>query len=260
MRWLSKGNCLKRVSELFDTIVEFLEEQDGDLSTKIKAIEQDTFYLTDIFEKLNKVNLQLQGAKTNLIQCKSVIMSFIDKLSLYKQNLSRREFSQFPTLKKKADSITDDTLLVYSEHLQSLHQDMLDGFGDLKELHIQPWILDPFSIDSSSVDIDIQEEFSDIKHDMDATRRFEKGGYNALWNYADILTKYPLLWQRVKLLMIAFPTSYLVEMGFSKVNILLTNKRNKHNVTSGGDLRLALTKFKPDVENLCRQHQAQPSH
>ena len=144
VRWLSKGNCLKRVSELFDTIVEFLEEQDGDLSTKIKAIEQDTFYLTDIFEKLNKVNLQLQGAKTNLIQCKSVIMSFIDKLSLYKQNFSRREFSQFPTLKKKADSITNDTLLVYSEHLQSLHQDMLDRFGDLKELHIQPWILDPF--------------------------------------------------------------------------------------------------------------------
>ena len=95
---------------------------------------------------------------------------------------------------------------------------------------------------------------------MDATRRFEKGGYNALWNDAYILTKYPLLWQRVKLLIIAFPTSYLVEMGFSKVNNLLTNKRNKLNVTSGGDLRLALTKFKPDVENLCRQHQAQPSH
>ena len=137
---------------------------------------------------------------------------------------------------------------------------MFDRFGDLKELHIQPWILDQFSIDSSSVDIDIQEEFSDIKHDMDAIRRFEKGGYNALWNDADMLTKYPLLWQRVKLLMIAFPTSYLVEMGFSKVNNLLTNKRNKLNVTSGSDPRLALTKFKPDVENLCRQHQTQPSH
>ena len=46
VRWLSKGNCLKRVSELFDTIVEFLE----DLSIKSKTIEQDTFYLTDIFE------------------------------------------------------------------------------------------------------------------------------------------------------------------------------------------------------------------
>ena len=101
VRWLSKRNCLKRVSELFDTIVEFLEELDMYLSIKFKAIEQDTFYLTDIFEKLNKVNLQLQGTKTNLIQCKSVIMSLIDKLSLYKQNLSRREFTQSPTLKKK---------------------------------------------------------------------------------------------------------------------------------------------------------------
>ena len=65
VKWLSKGNCLKRVPELFDTIVEFLEELDVDLSIKFKAIEQDTFYLTDIFEKLNKFNLQLQGTKTN---------------------------------------------------------------------------------------------------------------------------------------------------------------------------------------------------
>ena len=49
VRWLSKGNCLKRVSELFDTIVEFLEQLDVDLSNKFKAIEQNTFYLTDIF-------------------------------------------------------------------------------------------------------------------------------------------------------------------------------------------------------------------
>ena len=40
---------------------------------------------------------------------------------------------------------------------------------------------------------------------------------------ADISTKYPLLLQRVKKLIIAFPTSYLVEMGFSKVNSLLTS-------------------------------------
>ena len=51
---------------------------------------------------------------------------------------------------------------------------MLDCFEHLKELHIQPWIFDPFTIDSSFVDIGIQEEFSDIKHDIHATRRFEK--------------------------------------------------------------------------------------
>ena len=42
-----------------------------------------------------------------------------------------------------------------------------------------------FTIDSSSVDIGIQEEFSDIKHDIDTTGRFEKGGYHSLWNDAD---------------------------------------------------------------------------
>ena len=57
---------------------------------------------------------------------------------------------------------------------------MLDRFEDLKQLNIQPWILDPFTIDSSFVDIGIQEEVSNIKQDIDATRRFEKGGYHSL--------------------------------------------------------------------------------
>ena len=68
------------------------------------------------------------------------------------------------------------------------------------------------------MDIGIQEEFYDIKHDIDATRRFEKGDYHSLWNDADILIKYPSLWQRVKLLMIAF----------SKVNSLLQIKETSH--------------------------------
>ena len=43
VRWLSKkGNCLKRVSELFDTIVEFFEELDIDPCIKFKAIELRT--------------------------------------------------------------------------------------------------------------------------------------------------------------------------------------------------------------------------
>ena len=74
---------------------------------------------------------------------------------------------------------------------------MLDRFEDLKQLHIQPWTLDPFTIDSNFVDIGIQEEVSNIKHDLYATRRFEKGGYHSLWNNADILINYPSLWQRV---------------------------------------------------------------
>ena len=58
------------------------------------------------------------------------------------------------------------------------------------------------------------------------------------------------LCQRTKLLILAFPTSYLVEKGFSAVMRLHTKQRNRLQITKLGDLRLMLTKFEPDVAKL----------
>ena len=69
VRWLSKGNSLKRFHELFDSIVEFLEEYHSTLVEEVKRVRIDVAYLADIFEKLNTMNLQLQGNNiTNLIR------------------------------------------------------------------------------------------------------------------------------------------------------------------------------------------------
>ena len=61
VRWLSKGNCLKLFHELFDSIVEFLEAYHSTLVEEVKRVRIDVAYLADIFEKLNTMNLQLQG-------------------------------------------------------------------------------------------------------------------------------------------------------------------------------------------------------
>ena len=54
VRWLSKGNSLKWFHELFDSIVEFLEEYHSTLVEEVKRVRIDVAYLADIFEKLNK--------------------------------------------------------------------------------------------------------------------------------------------------------------------------------------------------------------
>lgn len=71
VRWLSKGNCLSRVFNLFETVVEFLEDVDEDLHQKMLVIKDDVAYLSDIFQKFNDLNLQLQGDDLNLIKAKS---------------------------------------------------------------------------------------------------------------------------------------------------------------------------------------------
>ena len=64
----------------------------------------------------------------------------------------------------------------------------------------------------------------------------------------DTVNKFPNLWQVAKLLVLALPTSYLVERGFSAVVQLLTKQRNRLDISQSGELRLLLTDMKPDLK------------
>jgi len=71
---------------------------------------------------------------------------------------------------------------------------------------------------------------------------------------------YPQLWKEVELLIMAFPSTYQVEKGFSAVQQLLTKSRNKLEICERGDLRLMLTSIEPDIISLAGKHQPQGSH
>jgi len=80
VRWLSKGTCLTRFAEWYDSVVQFLEsEHEIGLCTQLKAIKYDAFYLAWIFKKLSEINLKLQGTDVTLITCKDALTLFIKK-------------------------------------------------------------------------------------------------------------------------------------------------------------------------------------
>ncbi len=91
VRWVSEGNCLARFCELFDSVVEFLEEADAALAEKVCSSRCDIMYLADFFDKMNEVTLKLQGNGMTLVKSKAVIQSLICKLTLYRQNIGRQE-------------------------------------------------------------------------------------------------------------------------------------------------------------------------
>ena len=80
-----------------------------------------------------------------------------------------------------------------------------------------------------------------------------------LTNFATV-NKFPNLWQVAKLLVLALPTSYLVERGFSAVVQLLTKQRNMLDISQCRDLRLLLTDMKPDVKRIIDDNHAQVHH
>ncbi|KAI6649984.1 SCAN domain protein [Oopsacas minuta] len=206
------------------------------------------------------MNLQLQGNLVTLVKCKTVVSSFIGKLTLFKQNNSRREFYQFPHL--AGLQISDDDLLAYCEHLEVLKVDMIKRFTDLLELEPPHWLIDPFCVDAPTVPLYLQEELMDLQSDCEEKAHFTMMGYERFWIAIAGRNKFPNLWKVAKLLVLAFPTSYLVERGFSAVVQLLTKQRNRLDISQCGDLRLLLTDMKPDINGIIDEHHAQvhPPH
>ena len=100
VRWLSKGNCLARLCELFPSVLEFLGKADAALKAQLWSCRHDVFYLSDFFGKMNEVSLKLQGNGVTLIHSRVTMRSLLAKLELYGHNLSRRQFNNFPQLTK----------------------------------------------------------------------------------------------------------------------------------------------------------------
>jgi hypothetical protein len=135
---------------------------------------------------------------------------------------------------------------------------MITRFKDINYLIIPEWVLNPFLANIQNIQPSIQEELIEVKHNEEAKIDFKLNGYELFWLKQKIT--YPQLWKEVELLIMAFPSTYLVEKGFSAVQQLLTKSRNRLEISKKGDLRLMLTSIEPDIISLAENHQSQGSH
>lgn len=212
--------------------------------------------MADLFVKFNIVYLQLQGDNLNLIKTKSILSAFLVKIKIMKQNIGRGEFSQFPNLSQL--SCQEKDVLTYVQHLNALLQDFESRFDDILTMKIPPWIIDPYG-EIEETNVILQEELTELSTDEELKIKF-KNGYQRFWLQDNIPVTYPSLWKIAQKFLISFPSSYLVERGFSAVTNLLTKKRSRLDIVNRGDLRLALTKLKPNIDDLLLKHQVHSSH
>ena len=248
VRWLSKRKCLERFVSLYDTLLEFGEENVDFQFMKCKKAKALIFYLADIYGKLNVLNKELQGKQKTLIDCKTKIFAFINKLLFLKGQISRKTFTQFYHLGKCDPS--DEVLQIISVHLSSLHVHLNDRFLDLKKLEFPIWITQPFLLDieknhdldnMSGSDID---EFMDLQNDESAKAIFAFK-QQLMWLDQHIASKYNKVATKAQHFLLPFPTTYLVESAFSAVADIVCKKRGRLNICDRGDLRTKLTSFVP---------------
>ena len=104
------------------------------------------FHLSDVFDKLNLLNKELQGKDADLISSKSAITAFLSKLQLYKNNTRLRAFEQFPYLASISSDAIDEDLVLRREYLENMQQNTQTRFSGLLILDIPAWVTIPFEV------------------------------------------------------------------------------------------------------------------
>lgn len=259
-RWLSRGKVLSRVFELQDEIRIFLKEEGSDLVHNFYCNKflMKLAYLSDMFLKLNEVNLQLQGTNTHLPHLADKITSFIRKLEMWLQRVKDGNVDSFENLKSFIeDNKLQNTVIPCMEaHISALQKHFQRYFlmQDPKEYD---WIRDPFSATPpADFSTSEEEQFIDVTSDSTMRLQFQSKTLAAFW--IGVEKDYPLLGKRVLAILLPFATSYLCEIGFSAVASIKTKYRSKLDIEN--ELRVAISKLQPRFEKICSMKQAHTSH
>uniref|UniRef100_A0A2S2PYP3 Transposon-derived Buster3 transposase-like protein n=1 Tax=Sipha flava TaxID=143950 RepID=A0A2S2PYP3_9HEMI len=275
VRWLSKDNMLARLFSLKEEVAMFLTEKKND--NLLKFIYDHKFkiylaYLVDIFEHLNKLNLQLEGSGNNKLEGSANISIFEDKLrafmckiDLWISKVEMNNYSAFQTLKslvdneKYADLVNEvqQNVLQHFKKLKNEFNRYFPEYNDLETNGIRSMIRNPFIIKINEVPDNNQEDLIELQNDRNCKDTFESGmNIEEFWCKKAIT--YPKLREIALRYLVMFSTTYLCEQGFSGLLYIKNKQRNLLDPTK--DLRVALSSINPRISLLVNEMQAQKSH
>ncbi|UYV60659.1 hypothetical protein LAZ67_1001772 [Cordylochernes scorpioides] len=101
VRWLSKGKVLNRFISMKNEIMAFIDNEEINFPFMMSDVWWlRVSFLGDIFDKLNSLNLNLQGAQENIITISTKLKAFKEKLSLWNLNIAKENFASFPMVQE----------------------------------------------------------------------------------------------------------------------------------------------------------------
>ena len=266
VRWLSRGKILNRLFELRQEVHMFLLEQKSAFSSLFE--NQDWVcrlaYLADIFDKLNDLNLSMQGFRTDELSLNSKMCAFIKKLEFWLKKVQRNSVSVFPTLDKFADDSEIDNLNTICdcirEHLTKLRDELVSYFPSImNQDRTQDWIQNPFVEDvtsSSGLSDKLTENLIELASDRALELKFQNVTVSQFW--LEVKGEYKELSEIAMSALLPFGSTYLCEVSFSAMSLIKTKHRNRLSVQN--DLIIAVSDIEPRFDNILAKKQPQVSH
>ena len=262
-RWLSLGNAFAQVFELRQELLTFLQSE---RHPSAESFQQTDFllkfsYLCDIFEKLSKLNVSIQGNNANALELSDKIEAFLRKISLWRVDVSDNSGQEyFPFLNRMLADLSIISLpLVVSnaafEHLNRLETNFKQYFTS--DFSSYAWIRNPFlvSVVPSMFSAPQKEEFIDLSCNNTLKSKMDRFCIN-FW--IEARAEYPVISKAALRVLISFATSYMCEAGFYAVAVLKTKYRSKVDVER--EMHVAVSNIAPRFEALCRNKRAKVSH
>ena len=139
VKWLSLGKILKRVWDLTEEITMFLEMKglECDFGSRVKCEEWkcEFMFAVDIFEKLNDLNISLQGKDLFAHEMYKTVDAFKSKLFLFSRQAGQGKFPHFSLLSK--GEVPKYLLVKFSTQLEKLGEEFQSRFIDFKQMEYQ---------------------------------------------------------------------------------------------------------------------------
>uniref|UniRef100_A0A3P8SRC8 HAT C-terminal dimerisation domain-containing protein n=1 Tax=Amphiprion percula TaxID=161767 RepID=A0A3P8SRC8_AMPPE len=199
-------------------------------------------YLSCILDKLNGLNMSLQGENTNVMSLNDKIRSFKRKVDRWIARVEIGKIDMFPELEEFMEE-NDLSVNTVKKSITSYLQALLEHFNKFFPEETAPekndWIQSPFTVTTTShLSSDMEDALVELS--------------------SDLQKEYPPLSRAAMDVLTPFGCMYLCEKMFSALTYIKNKYRSRLNVED--DLRVAVSKIKPRIDLLCSTHSVHPSH
>ncbi|UYV73226.1 hypothetical protein LAZ67_10002227 [Cordylochernes scorpioides] len=224
VRWLSKGKALNRFISMKNEIMAFIDNEEINFPFMMSDVWWlQVSFLGDIFDKLNSLNLNLQGAQENIITISTKLKAFKEKLSLWNLNIAKENFAFFPMVQENpSKSIIKKEV----EETLTLLSASFDKYFPYLDVEKMEWVFSPFMhCEIQHLEEEMQENLIDLKNDLVFKRLFTEKELSEFWLCLN--SKFPKLSNAAIESLLPFGSSYLCEQGFSTLTEMKSKKRER---------------------------------